>query len=223
MGALLAVGNKSGFGANENAGIFRSRISKDFHPVQWNISSTCDECLRIGRFRLKDATHENPQIADEHSQTRQHEKFRKLAPCDVSFFFRFNRKFFSPERVRLHPAAPTCNPRHRQKSRRRGAEPSCKPSWLPVPRRNRTFSLESPAVHGQFGPTARKQAPGSGKPLRTSAVCQPMFGHSTCHISSSVPARSSSLELQRDRRGRSSSRQCILASKKIAPRHLRFS
>src|SRR5580700_2261650 len=215
--ALLAVGHIVVLAsADQDAMILWGRVGEEFYTPNRDFTylANLDRRKRwsLGKIRLR----QNPKIADEHTEARERKKLSELAACHVALVAGEHGEFLSPERLptraaqKRHRTPPTCSPIRRGKPHPFLREPSCAPASRPSGFRTETRWLASPAV-GQFPQGERRQAPGWGKPLRTSAVYLRTCGRSTCRISSSARIPERSWECRRDRRGRSSSSRCNAA------------
>jgi hypothetical protein len=84
---------------DQNAGVSFRGIAKQPHAAHGNIARTTNTSLGIHRRFPEEGTSQNPQVAREHAQARQHQKLRKLPAADVSLVGGVNGKLVLPERL----------------------------------------------------------------------------------------------------------------------------
>src|SRR5262249_54627834 len=98
MRAFLAVGHKSILScANHDARIFRRGVREQFRFSNRKIVHS-DNLLWCEGWRAGEpAPDQNPNIPNEHSQTRQNEELRKLPPRHILFVSALDREFIAPQ------------------------------------------------------------------------------------------------------------------------------
>src|SRR5690348_6577628 len=132
MSALLAVGYVIFFaGSNQYAMVLRRGVGEEFHSANRDFVDFGDlsrwERGSLGQERF----HQNPEIADEHTEAGEGKKFRELATRYVALIAREHGEFVFPERLltgaakKRHTTPPTCSPEHRAKQNPPQREPSC--------------------------------------------------------------------------------------------------
>src|SRR5262245_22829152 len=117
VSAFLAIADMLILGhPHENAMVVLRGVGKQLYSSDWNFVQTSHRFLRIGRRFRQHRAHKNPEVADEHAEAGEHEKFRQLSAGNVAFIGRANRKLFLPQRFAtrsskpIHAAPPTYSP-----------------------------------------------------------------------------------------------------------------
>src|SRR5215469_368989 len=117
VSAFLAVAHMLTFGrSHKDAMVIFRGIGKQLYSSDRNFSQTRNRLLRIYRGFRKYRAQQNPEIADEHAETGEHEELRQLPAGDVAFVGCANRELFLPQRFAtrssqpFHAVPPTYSP-----------------------------------------------------------------------------------------------------------------
>src|SRR5262250_1949764 len=107
MSAFLAVADVLVLrSAYQNTVVVLGRKCKQLHSSHRYFSQPSYRLLRIGWRFVKQRSNQNPEIADKHPKTCQHQELGQLSASDVAFICGSNRKFFLPQRFSTRSSQP---------------------------------------------------------------------------------------------------------------------
>src|SRR5215469_3619011 len=131
MRALLAVADVLVLrNTYQNTVVILGRKRKQFHSTHRYFSQPGYRLPRKGWRFVKQRSKQNPEIADKHSKTCQHQELGQLSASDVAFVCGANGEFFLPQWFAtrsaqpVHAFSPTYNRSRPKRSRPVRREPS---------------------------------------------------------------------------------------------------
>src|SRR5579864_9632417 len=122
MRAHLAVGGvRINACPHEYAWAVRPWIREGGGGADRNPVGVSDRACRIRRLLVQPGAEQYPGITHKHTETRQRQEFRQLAPAHVAFIGGEYRELVMPKRLAIASAEPaylsppTCSPPHQSK------------------------------------------------------------------------------------------------------------